>query len=90
MKFLKDSPIIVNFKSIIFVWVWKPDFREGQVNYRIETGKNIIAGKSGTIVKNVPWSDLWPQFFHIPDTNYPSFCLKCSRIFQKALIFDIF
>ena len=91
MKFLKDSPIIVNFKSIIFLWVRKPDSREGQVNSRIETGKkHHFLGKSGTIVKNVPWSDLCPQFYHIPDTNYPSFCLKCSKIFQKALILDIF
>ena len=37
-NFANDSPILDNFKNIIFMGVGKPDFREGQVKNRAKTG----------------------------------------------------
>ena len=31
MKLVANNPNIAHFKNIIFVWVEKPDIREGQV-----------------------------------------------------------
>ena len=38
-RFQRIALLFAHFKNIIFVWVGKPDLREGPVESRVKTGK---------------------------------------------------
>ena len=62
-----------------------PDFREERVEKQGQNWKSchFFSGKSGIIVRILPWKDKTPIFRRTLYPNFPSFYLKCNRKYKK-------
>ena len=91
MNFFQLIALLLLIPKIYFSFGWDSQILgRDRWKSRVKTGENsFFQGNQGQLFQFYP-ERLEAPLLHIPDPNYPSFCLKCLRKCQKTYNFDIF